>query len=166
MALRREVREGDELLQDVELAATERLRDARGLLLAGSSTGAAYLAGYVAEMRLKQAVFRFDGARPNDRVVARLNPVRRWAERAMPAYRFRSYHDVLFWALVLRQKRRDRGRPLSEPLEQNLIRLASRLSRTWSVNLRYREREVTIEEARTVCEDVAWFDKNRFHLWS
>jgi hypothetical protein len=159
------VQEGEELLQDVELAAAERLGDARRLLLHGNSTGAAYLAGYVAEMHLKQAVFRFDGARPNDRVVARLNPARRWAQRAIPAYRFSSFHDVLFWALVLRQKRRDRGRPLPEPLEQNLIRLATRLSRTWSVNLRYREREVTPEAARIVCEDVAWFARNRFHLW-
>jgi hypothetical protein len=166
MALRPEVPAGEDLVQDFEIAATERLREARSLLARGEGTGAAYSAGYAAEMHLKQAVFRVDGARPHDRVRTRLNPAKRWAQSAIPSYRFRDYHDILFWALVLRKKRIDRGRPLSEALSQNLVRLATRLSRAWSVHLRYHGREVTTIDAKTVLEDVAWFEKNRFRLWS
>lgn len=165
MALRRAVLNGSELLHDFEVAALERLRNARTLLAAGQGTGATYLAGYAAEMHLKQALFRFDGARAFDLVKPRLAPARRWAKAALPGYEFRNSHDILGWALALRRKRVDRGRPLPQPVAQNMVRLATRLDGRWSENLRYHSNEVGIVDARSVVEDVAWFEKHRAELW-
>jgi len=166
MGLNPRVHDGLELLQDFELAGGERLRDAANLLRCGNSTGAAYLAGYAAEMAIKQAVFRFDGADANAGVKPRLNPIKKWAKMALPSYSFVDFHDVLFWAYVLRKKRIDRGRTLSEPTAQNLVRLARRLKSSWSVQLRYYHKEVSATEAKAVIEDATWIHKNRAALWS
>jgi len=165
MKLSDRVRNGEELLQDFELAAEERFLDAQELLARGHGTGAAYLVGYVAEMLLKHAVFRFDGARPGDRVHPRLYPTKKWAQKALPGLAFTNFHDIWFWAHVLRKKRADRGRALSLPVAQNLMRIAYRLSRAWAVDLRYFGFEVTVDFANRSFEDVAWLKKNQAELW-
>ncbi|MBK8257851.1 MAG: hypothetical protein IPK82_34935 [Polyangiaceae bacterium] len=165
MKLEDRVRDGEGLLQDFELAAEERFLDAQALLARGHGTGAAYVVGYVAEMLLKSAVFLFDGARPSDLVYPRLSPAKKWAQKAMPGVPFTNFHDILFWAWVLRKKRAERGRALPEPEAQNLMRIAHRLNRGWSVELRYFGFEVTIEHARRCFEDVAWIKKHHPLLW-
>lgn len=165
MKLSDRVRNGEELLQDFELAAEERFIDAQELLVRGNGTGAAYLLGYVAEMILKHAVFRFDGARPSDQVHPRLHPTKKWAKNALPALAFTSFHDIWFWAHVLRKKRADRGMPLPAHISQNLMRVAYRLSRAWAVDLRYFGFEVTVEFAKRLLEDVAWIKTNKTAFW-
>lgn len=165
MKLEDRVRDGEGLLQDFALAAEERFLDAQVLLAGGHGTGAAYVVGYVAEMLLKSAVFLFDGARPSDMVYPRLSPLKRWAKNSLPGVPFTNYHDVLFWAWVLRKRRAEKGRPLPEPASQNLLRIAYRLSRGWSVELRYFGFEVTVDHARRCFEDVAWIKKNHAVLW-
>lgn len=165
MRLSQRIKNGEELVQDFELAAEERFVDAQELLARGQSTGAAYLVGYVAEMLLKNAVFRFDGARPSDRVSQRLWPAKKWAQKALPALPFTNFHSVWFWAHVLREKRRRRGLPLPEAVAQNLIRLAFRLERTWAVELRYFGLEVDADHATRVMADVAWIRRNKEQLW-
>lgn len=164
MRLHDRIKNGHELLQDFELAAIERYQDAQKLLVAGNATGAAYLAGYVAEMLLKNAVFAFDGARPGDRVFPRLAPAKKWAQRELPRVKFTTYHNVLFWAHVLRQKRMVKGRPLAEPIAQNLLRIAWRIEHAWDVQLRYFGGEVTVQHAARLVDDVKWIKKNHFHL--
>lgn len=159
MKLSDRVRNGEELLQDFELAAEERFLDAQELLARGHGTGATYLVGYVAEMLLKNAVFRFDGARPFDKIYPRLSPAKKWAQRSLPGIPFTSYHDIWFWAHVLRKKRSEKGRPLPPVVSQNLMRIAFRLSRAWSVELRYFGFEVTVDFARRSFEDVTWIDR-------
>jgi hypothetical protein len=165
MKLSDRVKNHGELLQDFELAAEERFLEAQELLGRGHATGAAYLTGYVAEMLLKRAVFRFDGARPSDRVYPRLAPAKKWAQRSLPGITFSNWHDVWFWAHVLRKKRLDRGRPLPEAVAQNLMRLTYRIDRSWAVDLRYFGSEVTIEFAKQLFNDVAWIKKNDAVLW-
>lgn len=165
MKLDDRVRKGRGLLQDFELAAEERFLDAQELLARGHGTGATYLTGYVAEMLLKNAVFLFDGARSSDLIFPRLAPVKKWAAKTLPGLPCTSYHDVWFWAHVLRKKRVDKGRPLPDLLAQNLIRVTYRLSRAWSVELRYFGFEVPIDSARRSLEDVAWIKKSYTHLW-
>ena len=165
MRLSDRIRQGDELLQDFELAAEERLLDAQELLARGHGTGAAYLLGYVAEMLLKTAVFLFDGARPGDKVGPRLSPAKKWAQKFLPGRPFTNYHDVLFWAHVLRKKRSDKGRPLASTVSQNLIRIAGRINRMWVVDLRYFGFEVTVDFAKALFEDVMWIKKNHSSLW-
>jgi hypothetical protein len=116
-------------------------------------------------MLLKNAVFRFDGALPADRVHPRLAPAKKWAQKALPGLVFTNYHDIWFWAHVLRKKRWDRGPPLPSALSQNLMRVAYRLSRAWAVDLRYFGFEVTVDLAKRSLEDVAWLKKNRVDLW-
>lgn len=165
MKLDDRVTTGNGLLRDFELAAEERFLDAQELLARGHGTGATYLAGYVAEMLLKSAVFLFDGARPSDLVYPRLGPAKKWAQRSLPGLPFTSYHDVWFWAHVLRKKRSDKGRALPDGVAQNLMRLAYRLSRSWTIELRYFGFEVTVESAKRSFEDVSWIKKNHAVLW-
>jgi hypothetical protein len=165
MKLPDRIKHGHELLQDFELASAERYQDARELLVKGNATGATYLSGYVAEMLLKNAVFRFDGARPADRVFPRLAPAKKWAQKELPSLKFTTYHNVLFWAHVLRKKRMIKGRPLAEPIAQNLLRIAWRVERAWDVQLRYFGREVSMQAALRVFDDVTWIKKNHSHLW-
>ena len=165
MKLADRVRDGEGLLQDFALAAEERFLDAQMLLARGHGTGATYVAGYVAEMLLKSAVFLFDGARPSDMIYPRLSPVKKWAQKSLPAIPFTNYHDVLFWAWVLRKRRAEKGRALPDLVAQNLMRIAYRLSRGWSVELRYFGFEVTVEDARQCFQDVAWIKKNHAELW-
>ena len=165
MSLSPRVLNGEELLQDFELAAKERFYEAQELLASGYSTGAAYLLGYVGEMVLKHAVFRFDGARPYDRVRPRLHPTKKWAKVALPSIRFTDFHDLWFWAHVLRQKRIDRGCALPDALSQNLMRVVYHLKRAWRVDLRYFGAEVSAELAKRSLEDVAWLLKNQAALW-
>lgn len=165
MKLSDRVRNKGELLQDFELAAEERFLDAQELLARGHGTGAAYLIGYVAEMLLKNAVFRFDGAQPSDLVYPRLSPAKKWAQKSLPGLQYNHGHGILFWALVLRKKRSDKGNPLPLVVSQNLIRIAYRLSRRWAVELRYFGFEVTVEFAKRSFEDVAWIKKNHAALW-
>ena len=153
------------MLQDFELAREERFLDAQALLARGHGTGATYVVGYVAEMLLKSAVLLFDGARPSDLVYPRLSPVKKWAQRLLPGVPFANYHDVLFWTWVLRKKREDKGRSLPTAISQNLMRTGYRISRGWSVELRYFGFEVTVEDARRCFEDVAWIKKNHASLW-
>jgi hypothetical protein len=165
MKLSARVGNGEALVQDFELAAEERFLDAEELLVRGNATGATYLAGYVAEIVLKYAVFRFDGAALHDVTTARLAPVKRWAQHSLPGIPFTSYHNVLFWAHVLRKKRVDRGRPLPELVSQNLMRVAFRVHGAWSVHLRYFGLELAIDSAKSMFMDVAWLKKNHGSLW-
>lgn len=165
MRLSNRVRGGGELLQDFEIAAEERFLEAQDLLARGHSTGATYLVGYVAEITLKSAVFRFDGARPADPVRPYLGPAKKWAQKAIPGLVFTNYHSVWFWARVLREKRKRRGLPLAEPITQNLMRIARRLEAAWAVELRYFGLEVDVDHARRTLEDVGWIKSHRTHLW-
>lgn len=165
MKLDDRIRNGNGLLQDFELAAEERYLDAQELLARGHGTGATYLTGYVAEMLLKNAVFLFDGAGPKALIRPRLAPVKKWAEKMLPTPPFTNYHDVWFWAHVLRKKRLDKGRPLPDTLAQNLMRVAYRLSRAWTIELRYFGFEVTTEAAKQSLEDVSWIKKSYTQLW-
>ena len=165
MTLPQHVRDGRSTVQDFDLAAEERWLDVQELLARGHGTGAVYLAGYVAEFLLKSAVLRFDGAPPYAEVYPRLGPLKKWAAKTLPGLPFTNYHDVWFWAHVLRKKRADQGRPLDAPVAQNLMRTAYRVSRRWSVELRYFGFEVATASARSVFEDVAWIKKSHPTLW-
>lgn len=165
MRLSERIRTKGELIQDFELASEERFLDAQELLARGQGTGAAYLLGYVAEMVLKTAIGRFDGARPSDRVYPLLAPAKKLAEAALPSRKFKGYHDVLSWAFALREKRKRKGRPLREDLAQNLINRASRIDRAWAVELRYFGLEVEVRDAERLLGDVAWIKNNRILLW-
>lgn len=155
----------NETLQGFELAAEERYMDALELVSRGNATGGVYVAGYVAEMLLKNAVFRFDGARPSDEIAPRLGPVRKWAKMFLPLIDHDSYHSIWFWALVLRKKRRNAGKLLPEDMDGELVRRARRIHQGWSVALRYHGFVVGMDDARRIIADVSWLRSRSSILW-
>src|SRR5438477_187038 len=64
MALRFRLVASPESIQDFELSARQKYWAGIELALTGHEASAVYLLGYVAEMLLKNACFRVDGARP------------------------------------------------------------------------------------------------------
>ena len=76
MPLRSLLEPTPETVNDLVLAAEERYWDAYELAVQGRAFAAIYVAGFTAEMLLKVAGFRFDGAAPGDAIQPRLGPAR------------------------------------------------------------------------------------------
>ncbi|HWL94516.1 MAG TPA: hypothetical protein VNT79_13405 [Phycisphaerae bacterium] len=64
MPLRYRILSTPETVQDLVLASDQKYWEGIELLLAGRRGAGIYLLGFAAEMILKAAVFRIDGARP------------------------------------------------------------------------------------------------------
>lgn len=157
MPLRHRIQQDPQTVQELLLASDQRFREGIELIASGHRAGGAYLLGYVAEMLLKHACFTFDGARPFDSVPPRLGPARQWARRFVPSVPHEGYHSIMFWALVVRGKRRQRGQPLPAPIEARLLQRAHRLHGLWSVEMRYRRDLLERREASIIYDDVVWF---------
>ncbi|MEQ1566322.1 MAG: hypothetical protein ABMA64_11840 [Myxococcota bacterium] len=154
-----------ETIQDLEVAAAERLNEAKALVAEGQATGGAYLAGYVAEMVLKMAAFRVNGHLPTTAVYPLLAPALHRARIAYgPNIDYQSYHGVLFWALVLADDRNRLG--LATPIARHAVNRAQRINQIWSVNMRYRAGLVAQQDAVLLLNDVGWMHSNRLRLWS
>lgn len=165
MSMHDRLEEAPETVQDLEQAALDRLAEAKELVAAGQTTGAAYLAGYVAEMVLKMATFRINGHLPNDAVRPLLAPAR---HRAKAAYGdgldHHNFHSVLFWALLLAADRRRLGRPAA--IATQTVNRARHIHEAWAVSMRYRSDVLDLEGAKKVLEEVGWMHSNRLRLWS
>ena len=91
-------------VQDLELAAEQRLADAMVLLADERCWGAVYLLGYVAEIYLKTIAYRRLGARPTsqEHVMFRhcralSGQLRLWGHDAQ----WEAGHGLLFWARLI-----------------------------------------------------------------
>jgi hypothetical protein len=151
--------------QSFVLAAEERFFDAQELFAKGRTTGALYLAGFVAEMLLKHACFRLRGAAVTDPVDRMFGPAMAWARRRMPRIKHEGKHSLWFWAMYVRRMRRELGRHFSEDFDQDLLRRARNLRRSWSVDLRYCEVVAPSVEVKQALVDVAWIRSNSSALW-
>src|SRR5262249_26191940 len=140
----------------LELAADERLFEARSLLLGGRVTASVYLAGYAAEMTLKNATLRVEGARPDDLVGPRLGPARARARQLIGAIDDEHFHSIRFGALLLRETRRSRGRPLGNRLAEQVMGRARYIHENWNVGMRYRTRLLGLTDAKAILENVGW----------
>jgi hypothetical protein len=154
-----------ETLQDFELAAEQKYWEGIELSLAGRRGAGIYLMGYAAEMILKNSCFCLDGANPADQVVARLAPARRWMTVQCPLVRDESYHSLWFWTWLLRAKRRNQGRPLSDAVDWGLVRRMRRLYQLWWVEMRYRPDQAQLVELELVYDDVTWLREHQLSLW-
>lgn len=165
MGMHDRLEEVPETLQDLELAAADRLDEAKTLVIMGQTTGGAYVGGYVAEMVLKMATFRINGHGPGDAVWPLLAPARRRATAAYGgALEHHNYHSVRFWALLLAADRRRLGRP--SPLATQAVNRALLIDDIWAVSMRYRSSLVESEGAKKLLEEVGWMHSNRLRLWS
>ncbi len=164
MPLRYRIESHPETVQDLELASREKFWEGVELLAAGQLGGGIYLLGYTAEMTLKGACFRFDGALPGDLVGPRLGAARSWGKQFCPSVDPESYHSLWFWCHLLRRKRRRAGRPLAQALDDQLLRRVRRVYGIWTVAMRYQPDQALEAEAESLYNDVGWIHERRIQL--
>ena len=155
-----------ETLQDLELAAVDRLAEATALLAEGMPTGACYLAGYAAEISLKAATFRLGGARLDAPVAAMRGVAQRRGEKLLPDIPLESGHNPVFWAALLQLERNARRLPDQGLLIPVVVARARLVRSLWTVDLRYRSNAVAEDDARRVMEAAMWISTQGSALWS
>ncbi len=170
LSFRTELEGIPETVQELVLAAEERYWEAFELLVQARDFAAIYLSGYCAEMLLKTATFRFDGALPGDLVEPRLGPAKTFGKAKFPTIGHESYHSLIFWSELLLSKRSDAGRPLSADLLTDLRLRVNRMYQSWWVSMRYRTAGSIVASpqpvALTILADVDWLLKHHSELWS
>lgn len=157
MALRPRLQPILETVQEFELAAEERYWAGLELMTRGDALTGIYILGYVAEMLLKNSYFLLSVAtRPTFPVGSQLAQDKLAMSILVPQYKFKSYHDLTYWAIVLAEKRRNENRPLPLSLETELMAHVQRLSENWFVELRYRAGQALPTEIAETYESVTW----------
>ncbi len=165
MSVRQTLQSDPETLQHLELAADARLEEARALLASGHTTASVYLAGYAAEMTLKTATFRVEGARPGDLVGPHLGPARARARKLIGDIDDENFHSILFWALLLRATRKHKGQPLTPQLAREVLGRSQHVHERWNVTMRYRANLCGLIDARSVLENVGWLRARADEFW-
>lgn len=150
-----------ETISETELAANRRLAESDSLLRAHRYAGAIYLLGYVAEIHLKDAVFRRLGASAADQCL----PFRRLAERRARQMgligQLEGGHGVRFWARLLWSLPNASGSLLDPETRRSLCRHVLRVERNWDVGLRYSSDPCFADEAITLHRSVQRVRENR-----
>ena len=167
------LRRRDATLEEFELSAPEK-REA-GLLLLGDLAqrflaSGTYLLGYVAEVRLKCAYFRFkEGASLQAGVYevdnAKLTAAKQEASRLaalsnVTVPNVGSYHSLQFWAFLLRESRIDQGKAWESRFDQEFRACTDRLHNNWNVAMRYFPDTSLTLDSSAVQDDVLWLDTN------
>lgn len=165
MPLRHDLESQPETLQEMELAAEDKYWEGLELMVTGRGGGGIYLMGYVAEMLLKIAYFRFTDARPADHVPSRLGPARTAGNHLIPGIGHENYHSLRFWALLLFETRNRYHKPLPSEVEALFVQRTRRLYQTWWVEMRYRRDQSLGWNVRSVYDDVTWLRDNYAVLW-
>jgi hypothetical protein len=165
MPYRTRLSSSPETLQDFELAAEDRYWDGVELATAGRSLGAICMMGYCAEMRLKLAWFRLEPVRVTAEIEPCLRTARSWMDKYCPLVDRESYHSLVYWAQLLRHKRRLYGCALAHQLDQELGRHVRRLSQLWWVSMRYRGDPPSVTEVNQAYDDVTWLRDHYLALW-
>ena len=170
MTLRERYALQPETLQEFELAWELRYAEGRQLIVGQSdqntvATGI-YLLGYVAEMILKVAYFRFYKPETGNMISSRLFPTRERAKNEGLVIDDEKFHSLAFWLTMLLYEREQERRPIRpKELELNLRRRIDRLYQNWWVDMRYRAAPATVQDGLDVLEDVTWLIKHHTHLW-
>jgi len=144
-------------------AAETRFWD--GLALAAGESdhaaGAVYLLGYVAEMLLKTAYFRFVGVPPGENLAPHLRAV-----RAHAAWTGRNLHDLRSWVDFLVDVRRLQGQPLPPAFAGQARVQTLAVDVHWRESLRYTSLPALDLELSQVYDGVEWLRLNHTALWS
>ncbi len=153
----------DETILEFQSAAEDRYWEAISLMTDGHLAGGIYLIGYVAEMLLKSAYFAVRGERLTTQIWPLLAPA--WAVGAtyFPgsfSLNRRDYHNLDFWARLLREERRRLGVPLPWHMDAEYLLHTRRLYMTWWVEMRYRHAQATPVDAEEALEAVSWLRKH------
>ncbi len=163
MALRDLNERTPETILEFQAAAEDRYWEAFALMTEGYHAAGIYLAGYVAEILLKSAYFALIGQPLTADVWPLLAPAWNVGCGYFPASfspNNRDYHNLDFWARLLRERRRRTGSALPWHLEQEYLHHTRRLHLTWWVEMRYRHAQATPQDAEDVLEAVSWLRKH------
>lgn len=165
MRLRARLELSQTTLNDLVISAAERLNEATNLKASGQNQAAIYLAGYSAEMLLKYAYMRFQGASPGASVESMLKPASKLAAILIPATKPEAYHSVLFWMELLKARRLQATNGLPDQVARALAWRIKCIYDGWWVSMRYRSDQATTHEADEMLQQVSWL--TRFHtlLW-
>lgn len=163
--LRRLLRSRPETVQDLDLAADEKYWEGLELMVAGRTGAGIYLMGYAAEMKLKVAYSRLQGAGPGADAWPYIAPARSRGARLIPGIRDETFHSVRFWGLLVRAERVCQGHPLDTAMDSALRRAVNRVHLTWWVMMRYRPDQSSTTDAEQLSADVSWIMSNYTKLW-
>ena len=167
-------------LEDFESSAFNRYEAGLELITHPTSdyrSAGVYLMGYVAEMLLKSAYFRFKDNPPvpsghvvdaAKRTAARAEAGRLSGLLGLPAVvEHDGYHSIEFWAFLVREYRRDQSHAWADPaFDLNFRSCVDRLHNNWRVSMRYYSDSSLTLDAISVAEDGTWLVTNYTSLWS
>lgn len=164
MPLRLELEAVPETLQDQELAAEQRYWEGIELLVQEQGAGGVYLLGFVAEIHLKLAYFRFVGRRPADPVDGCLQHARRQGRQLIPVVRDESYHSIRFWWRLLDAERSHQARLWNDDFRREVEWRSERLYNDWWIEMRYRQTWPVQADQDNVLDHVSWIRAHRIEL--
>lgn len=151
-------------VQELDAARMDRYWDALCLgthVGGGREFGACYLFGYVIEISLKVAYFRFLSIGLTDNL-------RPYLAAASPSFRRRkvNLHNVEVWAEHLLQTRQRYGRPLEPVLAAMLLIKAKDVALNWAEWMRYRRSISASDDVSKIHALADWFIDRHHALWS
>jgi hypothetical protein len=149
-----------EAIQDLELSAHRRLREATELFVSNQNHSAIYLGGLAAEMFLKTACFFVLGAPPGASAATHLAPVKHKTYKPPFKADFESGHGLWFWSQELLHRRRSLGKATPGRFMQVMAALYS----DWYIGMRYRPGSATPTEAAAFIMNVEWVERNHAAL--
>ena len=166
MSFRARIDANPETLAEFEQAWEQRYQEGLRLLEdEATRTGGVYLLGYVAEMILKVAYFRFIGAASDDLLEALLTTISFKTAVKNMGVEPEFYHNPRFWTELLISTRKQNNRNLPAHLQYNLQMFAENLYDNWKVDIRYHSLMVEAQEWRDVKEATEWFYNHHASLW-
>jgi hypothetical protein len=154
-----------EKVQDLLLAADQRLLDGLQLLVEGRPSGGLYVLGYSAEMWLKAGFFYLRGAKPFDVVQAMLRPAHNTGTACFPTVPWEGGHGLEFWLTGIRHERAARGK-LGLNDDARWTQCVAQLAAVWSVHMRYASIPVLPSDALAAYENSVWIQRHHPELWS
>ena len=166
MGLKNRILAGTETLREFEDAAVDTHAAALSLIGAGHNARCAVPPGVCSGNAAQKCLFRLQGARTQDAVVGFLIPARNFMRVHYPSISHEGHHNLWFWTLCLRHRRRLRGSALAAEMDWKLVQHGRRLYQNWSVSLRYRNEPPLPNELIASLEAVAWLRRIYPTLWS
>ena len=155
MSFRARIDANPKTLAEFEQAWTQRYVEGMRLLEEEAThTGGIYLLGYVAEMILKVAYFRFVGAASDDPIKALLTTTSFKTAIKNVGVETEFYHSPRFWTELLVSTRKVSKRSLPTHLQEDLRAYAEKLYNNWKVDIRYHSLKVRAQEWRDMKEAV------------
>lgn len=166
MAFRARIDANPETLIEFEFAWERRYLEGMRLLEEKETrTDGVYLLGYVAEMILKVAYFRFTGAASEDFLDALLTASAFKTAVKNLGVDAEFYHSPRFWMEILISTRIQHKRPLPTQLQNNLRAFAEILYDNWKVDMRYHSLPIGEAECQEVKVAVEWLYNRHESLW-